>query len=102
VKAKSFERVLIAAALTLVCILEAACGSKIEGTYTNPSGVLTLDLRSGGKAQVTLYNESRDCTWKSDAKNVVVVCGGDSLRFGIHDDGSLSGPFTMGILRKSK
>jgi hypothetical protein len=79
VKAKSFERVLTAAALAVTCILGAACGSKIEGTYTSPSGVLTLDLRSGGRAQVTLYSESRD-----------------------HDDGSLRGPFTMGILRKSK
>ncbi len=101
-KAISIEKMLIAAVLMVACHLQAACGSKIEGTYTNPSGVLTLDLRSGGKAQVTLYNESRDCTWKFDAKNVVVTCGGDSLSFGIHDDGSLSGPFTMGILRKSK
>ena len=98
----SFAKTVLAAALLAVCMLQTACGSKIEGTYTNPSGVLTLDLRSGGKAQVTLYNESRECTWKADAKSVVVTCGGDSLSFGIHDDGSLSGPFTMGILRKSK
>jgi hypothetical protein len=91
-------------ALMLICLsfANAACGGKLEGTYSNPSGMVMLDLRSGGKADMTMMGEIQHCTWKADSKNVTVKCGGDSLDFAIHDDGTLSGPTFVGIMKKSK
>jgi hypothetical protein len=92
----------LAVALTLFTLANAACGGKLEGTYTNTSGGVMLEIRSGGKAELTLNGESQTCGWKADAKKVTVTCGGDSLDFGIHDDGSLTGPSFVGVMRKSK
>lgn len=98
----SFRNAILAAAVVIVCIATAACGGKLEGTYTNTSGGVMLELRSGGKAQFTLNGESQNCTWKADDKKVTLTCNGDSVDFGIHDDGSLTGPSFVGAMRKSK
>lgn len=100
-KSSRTSHVVLAFAL-LLCFTLASCGSKLEGTYSNAGGGVLLELRSGGKAELTLNGESRDCDWKADDKNVTVTCGGDSVKFGLHDDGSLTGPFFVGVLRKSK
>jgi hypothetical protein len=102
VTGKSIQRIVISTALVCLCIANAACGGKLEGTYSNASGMVMLDLRSGGKADMTMMGEIQHCSWKSDSKNVTVTCSGDSLNFAIHDDGSLSGPTFVGVMRKSK
>jgi hypothetical protein len=93
--------ILFAAVLAL-SVLPAACGGKLEGTYTNTSGGVMLELRSGGKAQFTLNGESQNCTWKANDTKLVLTCNGDSVDFGIHDDGSITGPMFIGVMRKSK
>ena len=98
---KSLHKVMIAAALICLSIVNAACGGKLEGTYSNPSGMVMLDLRSGGKADMTMMGEVQHCSWKADSNNVTVKCGNDSMDFAIHDDGSLSGPTFVGVMRKS-
>ena len=99
---RPIEKLFLVLTLTILCFANAACGGKLEGTYSNAGGGVMLELRSGGKADLTLNGESQSCTWKADAKKVTVTCGGDSLDFGIHDDGSLTGPSFVGALRKSK
>jgi len=99
---KSFEKAAVAVLLICSCVVNAACGGKLEGTYSNPSGMVMLDLRTGGKAEMTMMGEIQHFSWKADSKNVTAKCGNDSLDFAIHDDGSLSGPTFVGIMRKSK
>jgi hypothetical protein len=97
-----FQNVIFAALLICLSFASAACGGNLEGTYSNFGGGVVLDLRSGGKADLTLNGEIQNCGWKADSKKVTVTCGGDSLDLGIHDDGSLTGPAFVGVLRKAK
>jgi len=101
-KQSSF-RTIFAAVLIFFSVLGAACGAGgLEGTYSNMAGNVMLELRSGGKADLTISGETQHCAWKSDNSKVTVTCGGDSVDFGRHDDGSLTGPSFVGVLRKSK
>ena len=99
---RTYQKLVLATLLILLSIANVACGGKLEGTYTNVAGNVMLELRSGGKADLTLNGETQNCGWKSDSKKVTVTCSGDSMDFGIHDDGSLTGPTMVGAMRKSK
>src|SRR5438128_11803503 len=95
------EFVLLAVVFTL-SLTGAACGaSGIEGTYSN-GGSVVLDLRSGGKAELTMLGEQEHCTWKATDQKLTVTCKGDSVDFIRHDDGSLGGPVFVGTPTKSK
>jgi hypothetical protein len=79
-----------------------ACGAGIASTYTNTNGLVTLDLRSGGKASLTMMGQNEQCTYDVDGKNLTLTCGGDKTVWGIHDDGSLTGPGFVGTLARRK
>jgi hypothetical protein len=98
----TYQKLVLATLLILLSIANVACGGKLAGTYSNVAGNVMLELRSGGKAALTLNGETQNCDWKSDGKKVTVTCSGDSMDFGIHDDGSLTGPTMVGVMRKSK
>jgi len=81
--------------------LSIACGSKLDGTYTNPSGIVMLELRSGGKATMGLGGETRECTHAEEGKQVRLTCGGEKITLRINDDGTLWAPGFIGVMRKS-
>ena len=75
-----------------------------RGTYSDPGGAITLELKSGGKATLTFMGDPASCLYKVDGKKLLLDCKKDKLTFTIHDDGSLTGPpgTVMPALRKSK
>jgi hypothetical protein len=97
-----YQNAFFAGMLICFCFANAACGSKLEGTYSNLGGGVVLELRSAGKADVTMSGEVQHCSWKADPKKITVTCGGDAIDFVRHDDGTLSGPSFVGVLKKSK
>jgi len=80
----------------------AACGSKLDGTYTNPSGIVMLELRSGGNATMGLGGETRECTHAEEGKQIRLTCGKENILLRINDDGTLFAPGFIGVMRKSK
>jgi hypothetical protein len=78
-------------------------GANIEGTYTNTGGMVTLDLKSGGKANFTMMGETLPCNYKVSGDKVMLDCTpkGEKVDFMIHDDGSLTGPGFIGAMKKS-
>ena len=96
------KKIVFAAGSIFFTTVAFGCGARIEGTYSNLGDGMVLDLRSSGKADVTMLGEVQHCSWKGDDKKVTVTCGRDSIDFAVHDDGSLSGPAFAGILKKSK
>ncbi len=97
------HKVITLVAIVVFILAPIACGSsKVEGTYTNATGLATLDLSSGGKASLTLMGDTKSCTYQVDSKTVKVDCMGDKLDFPIHEDGSLAGPGFIGAMKKSK
>lgn len=95
--------VLIASVIAIIAVI-GGCGSKMEGTYTNSGGMVTLDLKSGGKATFTMMGETIPCTYKVSGDKVNLDCApkGEKVDFMIHDDGSLTGPSFIGSMKKSK
>ncbi len=97
-------------ALLLVALYSIAgcdgCGSGVSGTYTDPHGAITLDIKSGGTATITFMGETAQCTYTVDGKKLALNCKGDAgkMTFNIQDDGSLTGPpgTFMPPLRKKK
>ena len=97
-------RIVLIAALVLLIPAIGSCGSKMEGTYTNTGGMVTLDLKSGGKASFTMMGETYACTYKVSGDKIMLDCTpkGEKVEFAIHDDGSLTGPGFIGAMKKSK
>ena len=64
-KNQIISRIVLIVALILVSPVIGGCGSKMEGTYSQAAGgMITLDLKSGGKATFTMMGESMPCTYK--------------------------------------
>jgi hypothetical protein len=97
-----FKRVALASLIASSTFLLCACGAGVTGTYTNANGMVTLDLKSGGKASIAMMGENESCTYEVDGKNLNLTCSGGKTIWGIHDDGSISGPGFIGTLKKSK
>lgn len=99
------KRVLVSAVM-LTMLAGAMCsGSSVEGTYSNANGFVTVDLRSGGKASVTMMGENKACTYKVDGGQLTLNCEAvDPIVLTIHDDGSMTPPpgNFIGTLKKSK
>ncbi len=70
-------------------------------TQTRPAWS-RLILDPAGKASLTMMGQNEQCTYDVSGKNLTLTCGGDKTVWGIHDDGSLTGPGFVGTLAKRK
>lgn len=92
----------------LLCtiFLATACTSGPSGTYSDANGAVLLELKSGGKANITFMGDVADCTYSSSGSQLTLNCKGQAgtIVFTVHDDGSLTGPpgSFMPMLRKQK
>jgi len=102
------HRITPIAAMALITSVIASCSSKskMEGTYSQAgSGMgIVLDLKSGDKATFSMSGEDFPCTYKVNGAKLALDCSpkGEKLDFTIHDDGTLTGPGLVGILKKQK
>jgi len=81
---------LLCVAITAVSIT-AGCGG-VTGTYSDPTGGVSIELKSGGAAMFTFAGQSSPCTYTTSGKQVSLTCQGQTTVFTIQDDGSLAGP----------
>ena len=102
------HRIALIAALALITSVVVSCSSKskMEGIYSQAgSGMgIVLDLESSDKATFSMSGEDFACTYKVNGDKLALDCTpkGEKLDFTIHDDGSLTGPGLVGILKKGK
>lgn len=88
-------RRLRAAPLFAGLLLFAALGcSDPTGKYSDASGVIVLELKTGGSATLSFAGVATACTWAADGPRVKLDCKGDAgkIALTVHDDGSLWGP----------
>ncbi len=90
------------AALAILSLAVVACGSKVTGTYSNATGLAMVELSSGGKATTTMMGQTSDCTYSVNGKQITLDCNGDKSDYRLNEDGSLTGPGFIGVLRKAK
>jgi len=88
--------------LLLATVTIAACGSGVNGVYHDPSGQVTLELKSGGKAHITLMGEQHDLTYKLEGNKITLRDPADSSSGDVvatrNSDGTLA--FAMWTLSK--
>lgn len=97
---RSMHRRMVAVVMLLALTGLAWSGSKLHGTYQNENGSIVVELRSSGKARVTLMGESADCTYDVNGDKVKVKCEGEDMELTVLDDGGLAGGGLIGTLRK--
>ena len=81
-----------------------ACTPNVEGTYSDPNGDITIELKSGGEAKVKFFHLGGPCTYEVKGKDVAVTCNGTTTHYTVKDDGSLAGSPMVGMpdLKKVK
>ena len=101
-----FRNVTLAAILICVSYAIAACGSSLKGTYSDASGNIVLELKSGGEASFSLITQIASCSYTVNGDKLTLDCKGElgKVILTIHDDGSLTGPPEgfLPILRRKK
>ena len=86
---------LILMGLFAAASVAAGCScSSLPGTYSDPNGAITLEIKSGGSANLTFMGQSAPCTYAVSGQQLNLNCKGDAgkITFTIRDDGSLAGP----------
>src|SRR5206468_2408786 len=98
------SRIVLIIALGLVSPVIEGCGSKMEGTYTNTGGMVTLDLKSGGKATFTMMGETVPCNYKAKGDKINLDCSpkGEKDDFTVHNNGSLTETGFIETMKTSK
>jgi hypothetical protein len=96
----------VAGAILLLAGMLTGCTSGPSGTYSDANGAVLLELKSGGKANITFMGEVADCSYSTSSNQLTLDCKppAGKIPFTIHDDGSLTGPpgGFMPMLRKQK
>jgi hypothetical protein len=84
--------VVLAAIVVCLSYAISGCGSGIQGTYTEPGGNYKLELKSGGKANLTVARVTSQCTYTLSGSSITLTCDGydDNMILTVHDDGSLT------------
>jgi hypothetical protein len=86
---------LIVLLLGLVVLFVAGCGGRSNpwiGTYSNPSGAITLDVKADGKGSFTALGQTLECTYTTDAdKTLSLNCPEPAGKFAFarQGDGSI-------------
>lgn len=75
--------------------LAIGCGcSSLPGTYSDPNGAITLEIKSGGSANFTFMGQTAPCSYSVSGQQLSLDCkgGAGKIALTIRDDGSLAGP----------
>jgi hypothetical protein len=86
------RRILLGIVLSSASLTLIACTPGVQGKYADQLGTMTLELKSGGEARVTMMGQSTPCTYEVKDKKVYVTCHGDTTYFTMRDEDTLSPP----------
>ncbi|HRE18440.1 MAG TPA: hypothetical protein PLW86_15450 [Rhodocyclaceae bacterium] len=84
-------------------VLLSACGSKIEGTYSDQLGLVDYEFRSGGKVYMRTLGTETALNYSVDGDKVTIELpqGGNQV-FTLLENGHLQGPLNISLTRKNK
>lgn len=72
-----------------------ACGSELEGTYSDRSGALQLEFRSGGEVRQQVMGMTMMGTYEMGDDEVIVNVNDRRIVFRQEDDRLTSGPLVL-------
>ncbi|HMB94901.1 MAG TPA: hypothetical protein VKK61_02565 [Tepidisphaeraceae bacterium] len=68
----------------------SGCGKSVKGTYVNSETQMTIEIKSGGKASLTLAGMTHEADYTVDDNKLTIKSPGDTTTFLINSDGSIS------------
>jgi len=81
-------------------LLLTACGSGLSGQYSDNSGIMQYDFRSGGKVYVTTLGIQSAGEYEIDDDKLIIRGNNGNMVLQIREDGTLVGP--MGLVLSKK
>ncbi len=100
---RSLLRVIIlTSSLMFMSQMLSGCFGGVEGKYSDQTGMINLELQSGGKATLGAMGQAEPCAYKTDGDKVAITCHGETTTFTKQSDGSLAPPAgaMIGLLKK--
>lgn len=85
--------------LFAITIMVAGCAETLEGTYADPSADLSLKFEKNGKVLVHSFRTDYPTVYKYSGKTIKVQITLTNTEFTVNDDGSLSGPAGMHLIK---
>ena len=89
--------------LTLAAVgtlLLAACGKKLDGTYTDSMGIMEFTFASNGKVVQSQLGMRVELPYEVDGKDVRIQSPQGTLLLTLNNDGTIQGPMGMTLKRK--
>ncbi len=87
--------------LSMILLL-SACGASLDGTYTDPNGMLSYTFKSGGKLYESAMGMEIELNYQMDGKKIKIMSPQGNLILTLLDDGSIQGPMGIKLTKKSK
>jgi hypothetical protein len=79
----------------------SACGSNLDGTYTDEMGMVTLTFKSNGKVSQSIMGMETEWDYKVEENKIKVLMPQGTMVWTLQNDGSILG--TLGVtFRKQK
>jgi len=78
----------------------SACGSGLDGTYTDEMGVVSYTFSSGGKVAVTTMGIETETEYRVEDGKVKIGSPQGSLVMTILEDGSIQGPLGVRLTKQ--
>jgi outer membrane lipopolysaccharide assembly protein LptE/RlpB len=88
--------------LLSAALLLAACGSKLDGTYTDGSGMMSYTFKSNGKMAQTVMGTEVEMNYEVDGNKVKLITPQGKLVMTLLEDGSIQGPMGMKLTKQKK
>jgi Family of unknown function (DUF5640) len=91
------------AALAISILLLSACGSKINGTYSDDSGTISYTFKSDGTVLMSTMGTGVELKYEVDGNKIkVLVAPQAALVLTLLDDGSIEGPMGVKLTKQKK
>lgn len=88
--------------LAAVITIASCGGSGVTGTYHDPTGQITLDLQSGGKAHISILGEQHDLTYKVEGNKIMLHDPADAESGDVEITRNTDGTLAMAMWTLSK
>jgi len=100
--AKKMESEMRKLLLVFAVLLLSACGSKVDGTYSDPSGIMSYTFNSNGKMIQSTMGVQVEMKYEVEGDKVKLITPGGNLILSLLDDGSIQGPMGIKLTKKKK
>jgi len=88
-------------ALLIITLIVSACGSKMNGKYTDKNETIILDFKSSEKLEITTFGMTIEQKYSRDGNSIKIgSVDGQNIILKIGDDGCIKYPMVGNLCKK--